>query len=66
MTPHSAPENWFEVCKAKVDASKLTSNPQKLAFMRERGMTCLAEVHDFMLQAHRDFINMVNEASKNA
>ena len=62
----TAPENWLEICRAKVEAGKLTSNPQKFAYMKEHGMPSLYEVHEFMLKAHRDFVKMVEEASKNA
>ena len=40
-----APSNWLEICSEEAERGKLTSMPQKVGFMRERGMRDLDEVH---------------------
>lgn len=60
----NAPENWLEICTEEVVRGRLTSNPRKFEFAKERGMKGLDEVHDWMLITRRNFIEMVEGEQK--
>ena len=60
----NAPDNWLEICAEELQRGRLTSHPQKFKFAEERGMKDLDEVHDWMLKARRNFIEMVETAMR--
>lgn len=55
----------INVCKDEVIRGSLVSHPKKFKFAETRGMKSLDEVHEWMVNARRNFVMMVEAMEKN-
>lgn len=58
----NVPDNWIEICEEEIIRGRLNSHPRKFEFAKERGLHGLDEVHSWMTETRRKFIEMVENA----